>query len=91
MYVPGKALLTVLPPDRPIQPKEIFPWPADAQFRLSDVSKDGLWIDGKELEMIWDAINHDNIAMPVFIEEGTKYGMILQIPGVSSQDPPYDC
>jgi hypothetical protein len=89
-YVPEKGLLvtgsfTLWTPPVALMTE----WPTSTYgFSLSEATQ-GKWVSGDALQFLWKTINTNN---PAGLREGNRvWGIGLEIPGISIQDPPFDC
>lgn len=90
-YTPDRALLISTPCSSSYCPRvDALPeWPDRFGFSLTDAEHGG-WISGEALSFVWQAVN-TTLPAPGFHEGNKDYGVVLEIPGVSWSDPPYDC
>jgi hypothetical protein len=89
-YVPTRGYLTatVLGPPEQIGATPEAQWPeTTAGFALNEVGE-GRYIEGEALAFAWQAVNQYTRA-PVYVEsKGDLYTIMVQIPGVSYDEPP---
>ncbi len=90
-YTPDRALLVSTPCSSAYCPRvDALPeWPDRFGFLLADAEHGG-WISGDALSFVWQAVN-TTFPVPGFREGKVDYGIVLEIPGVSWSDPPFDC
>ena len=85
-YVPTRAYLQA----NPVGSASLAPvlqWPADSlNLSLKDASQ-GVWVEGKTLEVAWRAVNER--PYNALVQEGdTFFSLVLLVPDVTRQQPP---
>ena len=88
-FVPGSGFLSVvsLGPDLPTG--AVAEWPARAAGQsLADIARTpGQWLEGEVLALAWDTTNATPLN-PIFHDGGNYYQVKLQVPGVTTSEPP---
>ncbi|HNB53067.1 MAG TPA: hypothetical protein PK530_14050 [Anaerolineales bacterium] len=90
-FVPTRGYLTAFDMGklaRPVSQDDIL-WPTDQLFPLSDAVDKGMWVEGEALLLAWEAINKNPYEGLVYASPDF-YGIALQIPGLSMNQPPTD-
>lgn len=85
VYTPESGYLTATP----IEAESVAPqlvWD-QAEVSLASVGESGMWVDGKALPALWEAVNTLPTG-PVVEEQGEYYVVTLQIVGLSLRVPP---
>lgn len=88
-FVPSRGYLTAFDMGklaRPVSQDDIM-WPTDQLFPLSDAVDQGVWVEGDALLLAWEAINKNPYEGLVYASPNF-YGLALQIPGLSMNQPP---
>jgi uncharacterized protein (TIGR00297 family) len=91
IFNPEKGLLIVGPYAPNISRYDVPNWPDNYPFSLSDIDPDGKWISGDELQFIWETINAHPEPLTGIEDKGTIFAVALEIEGISTGNPPYDC
>lgn len=90
-YQPEESLLVVWAYDGITEGKTFAEWPSKFSIPLAEVGKEGKWIRGEALAFAWEQINNSQTALTGMLDNGIIYAIGLQIEGISSQSPPFNC
>ncbi len=84
-FTPARAYLTALPVGN-LNSKADYVWPDErAGFTLAEATK-GRYIEGEALKFAWQVVNQSLNA--VVESGGRRYQLLLQVPGISLEEPP---
>lgn len=90
-FTPEKALLVSSSYQLSYPPGDQLPvWPSRFSFSLASADK-GTWISGDMLTFLWQSVNDSQYIVPGFQQDNHFYSIALEIPGISREEPPFDC
>jgi hypothetical protein len=90
-FLPQKALLVTNEYySNYLSEGELPVWSTMYGFSLKE-AENGRWITGDSLAFLWNTINENKYELPGFRDGNRAYAFALQINGISSLNPPFQC